>query len=174
MTTPVLVTEGKFDRVLLSWLLAPEMQSGHVGVHDASGKSAAQSLAGSLLLRGRPVVLAVDADAVIPEQVEEQRQYLRYELGRLTRNASLHIELFVPEVEVILFSNRDFLDRLLGVPIADSDCVEAAFRPGAVLKRLIGGQAKADWAAQRLSGLKPDPLRQHPHIEAILTFLRTQ
>lgn len=167
----LLVTEGPFDVELLEWICEPEIRQQKIKPIAAGGRSAAQALASTLLLRGESVVLAIDADTVSPEGVEEQRMFLEFELNRRRGRAHFHVELFIPEIETILFAEPEILATALRIPVEDVKVPESEVRPGEVLKRLAGGRKLT--VMDRLKTLDAQPFRAHPHIAKILAYLES-
>src|SRR2546423_11003177 len=97
-----IVTEGETDRVLLTHLLRIAAAEADFEVRAAGGRSAAISLAKSLLRRAAPAVaLVVDADTVDDRRIREEYSLLRDSMTEATASSQrpYAVILMVPEIE---------------------------------------------------------------------------
>src|SRR5258708_32327690 len=108
MRHSTIVTEGEQDRLLLQALLNIEADDPDIRVMAAGGWSSADSLARSFLVRGEDnVALVVDADTTDPDLVEERKRFLLRSLGSLSSSADWRIFVIAPEIEALLFRDRN-------------------------------------------------------------------
>jgi hypothetical protein len=136
--TSHIVTEGPRDVALLRELLAPEREKYRVDFFSAGAKSAADSLARSILLvRHEPVILVVDADSTDPSLVKEQQDYFTASLREVAPPDMWRVCLAIPEVEICFFDDIDFLQQLLGVQLTEEERARSKFQPKQVLESLF-------------------------------------
>ncbi len=170
-----IVTEGEADAQVLRNLLADELQTG-VYIVSASVKSSAQSLARSLVAaRHRPVALVLDADTTDDALVLEQRLVAREFLSMASAGVPTEVFMAVPVMEILFFSNRELLERLLGRELTDEQWTAGQFQPTRVLESFSPKRATIPATAGLLANLTPTDtaqLRGHPLIREILGFVR--
>jgi hypothetical protein len=84
------------------------------------------------------VVVVMDADSVEPHRVREHEAELEYLLPAGNFDGILaDVLMAVPQVEVVLFSDPEALECVLGRPLTEREKIEGEFRPRAVLERLL-------------------------------------
>ena len=130
------VTEGESDRILLTNLLRNTAREDDFEVRPAGGRSAAISLAKSLLRRDAPAVaLVVDADTVDDQRIREEYALLQDSMAEAVaaNRRPYTVVLVVPEIERLLFEDRATAESLVGGQITDADWVRAKFEPKKVL-----------------------------------------
>ena len=90
---------------------------------------------------GAPVVVVLDADTVEPRAVAENRPDLEYLLNTGSYPAGPRppavLVMALPQVEVVLFSDPEAMECVLGRPLTERENIEGEFRPRAVLERLL-------------------------------------
>src|SRR5579871_3419751 len=105
----VLVAEGDADIILIKHLIE---ENGVLGPKymAAGGWSSADSLARSVLTNpNTKVAIIVDADSSDPNLIEERKRFLQRSLGQIADKARWRVIVIAPEVERILFDNRNIL-----------------------------------------------------------------
>jgi hypothetical protein len=172
------VSEGEFDRELLSFLIGKKFgpQSGSIQVLASRGKSNAVSLARSLLaVRGEPVALVVDSDTTDRGQADSLRNDLQAELAQMAPSALFHIFLAEPEIEAWLFSDPSYLERVLGGPLDHSLVPLAEVRPKEALNRWFQAKKRGPLTLGKLMAMvkqqDPTPVLRHPTVDGLMRFL---
>lgn len=173
---PIVVVEGETDQRLLRWLLAPEIKDLRVDFVVAGGKSAAESLARSLLLRRRsPTALVVDSESE-PTKRNEQREFLRGLLPEGIDQRLYHVAIFVPEIEAVLLHSRATLAAIFGEHIPEDVRIQAMTGPRAALERLFQEKLNAKLYPRLfllLKKISPEEARSHPDVQSLTMFLHT-
>lgn len=168
-----LVTEGESDAKLLHVLLADEVRQG-LRVVLGGGRSGAISLARSLnSARQVPVALVVDADTTNEGRVREERMTIGDLLRMGSSGAPIDVFLAVPELEVLLFSDRLLLTRILGREVPHDDWIAGRFEPKKALGRILAadmGPGVMSRVAANLSETEAAQLADHPLIREIRAF----
>ncbi|MCP4695391.1 MAG: hypothetical protein GY862_00880 [Gammaproteobacteria bacterium] len=132
-----IVTEKKIDSQILKKLLPPE-HTQHIVFVPAGGRSSAKSLARSILANRKcPVALVMDADTTNSQVTEERYQIVSDLLRSAASDVPSEVFLIVPEIEILLFEDRDFLQKLVGNKISDEVWSIAKFTPEKTLKSLL-------------------------------------
>ncbi|MEW6349398.1 MAG: hypothetical protein AB1646_10075 [Thermodesulfobacteriota bacterium] len=132
-----IVVEGQTDRELLGRLL-PKDLADRVTIVVANGKSAAVSLCRSILSqRQAPTVLVIDSDTTDEEEIRERYVILNDLLRPAAGTALWLVQLAVPEIEAILFSDINALETGTGVKLSETDLTAAKYRPKEVLGRVL-------------------------------------
>src|SRR5262245_32089169 len=107
------VVEGPSDAILLGALLEAPEEDRQVQVVVGRGWSGADSLARSLLAASRrDVALVVDADSVDPSLVAQRCEFLEQSLREIASDARRLVVVIVPELEALLFQDRDLVEAL--------------------------------------------------------------
>src|SRR5207244_323692 len=98
------------DATLLRWLLADVANDPHVEFSAAGGWSGADSFARSLRIVGRgSVALVVDSDTTDSNLVEERRRFLQHSLREVRPGNDFLVVVIAPEIEGLLFRDRELL-----------------------------------------------------------------
>lgn len=171
-----IVTGSQFQRDLLDRLLTvaelPEFT-----IVRGGRRTAAVALAGSILAaRNVPVVVVLDADTVEPEGVREQEEMHGYLLRRAGYAPGLAsaVLMAVPQVEAVLFGDREALECVLGRPLTAREAIEGEFRPRAVLQRLIEEAGiDEDVFLERIGSRAAGRFAAHPLIRSIIHFVES-
>jgi len=121
-----------------------------------------------------PAVLLLDSDTLEERLLMERRHTVEVILDRGHGRTPYRLILAVPQVETILFSDREGLEKALGRKIADPDWFEARFRPRAVLRRLLGDRDYKEAALEVIDALDDAALlrmARHSIVQEILGFI---
>jgi len=172
MKQAYIVTEGKTDVEILKKLL-PRKVVKFCEFVPGSGGYSARSLAGTLLaVKQLPVALVLDTDTVdesiVREKVDFAREWLRQASG------GVRFEVFpaVPEIEVVFFQDRCFVESLVDRTLTDTEWKLAKFHPKEALTNVLGNHASLQ---KNLLGKLTDKsihaLQQHSLIVNISEFL---
>lgn len=169
------VVEGAFDAALVSTVIERFLPEQEIIVTEAGGKSSVVSLARSLLLtRKCPVILAVDADTVDQQAINEHTQDLKALLGMTADPSLWKVVLFVPAIEVTILQDMQFAETLFNGKLTPVQRALIPYDPKRVLRELT----REYWSTEngsdvirRLSDLDLTPLKEAPAIREILDFL---
>lgn len=174
--TAYIVCEGERDAQLLKRLLPEEFVS-TVEIVAAGGLSAVKSLARSLIVRRQsPVAIVADADATIPEQVEQRLKDTEEIVGNIAVNTPVKVILAVPTFEIIFFQDISLLSRLLGYVPSQDVLSLAVYQPCQALKQLISQSKNFQSQAQLVEQLTNEDLevlRKAPVVQEIVQFLQS-
>jgi hypothetical protein len=121
-----------------------------------------------------PTVLLLDSDTLEERLLMERRHTVEGILDRDHGRTPYRLILAVPQVETILFSDREGFEKALGRKVADLDWFEARFRPRAVFRRLLGDREFEEGALEVINALDDAALRRmarHPIIREIREFI---
>jgi hypothetical protein len=138
-------------------------------------ESSAIMMAGGALRREHsPTVLVLDSDSVEERAILTEQAELEGIMSLYGSRLTYRVVLAVPQVEAILFSDREGFEKALGRKVGDEDWFEARFRPRAVLKRLLAGSDYED-ALRKLGKALDDAavqrMARHPIIQEIRDFM---
>ena len=122
--------------------------------------------------RGAPVVVVLDADTVEPRAILEKRPDLDYLLKTGSYPAGppppAVLLMAVPQVEVVLFSDPEALECVLGRALTEREKIEGEFRPRAVLERLLAdAQMDEDGLLERINPRAAACFAAHPLIREL-------
>lgn len=174
--TAYIVCEGERDAQLLKRLL-PEESISNVEIVAAGGLSAVKSLARSLIVRRQsPVAIVADADATIPEQVEQRLKDTEEIVGNIAVNTPVKVILAVPTLEIIFFQDVSLLSRLLGYVPSQDVLSLAVYQPWQALKLLISQSKNFQTQAQLVDQLTNEDLevlRKATVVQEIIQFLQS-
>ena len=113
MSRTYVVTEGDTDVAVLKRVLPEGIVASAEFVPAGGGMDSARSLARSLLAsRQRPVALVVDADTSDQLEVQERVDFLDYYLRQGAGATRFGVFAAVPEIEVLFFEDRAFVERI--------------------------------------------------------------
>jgi predicted ATP-dependent endonuclease of OLD family len=169
-----IVVEGPSDVVLLRELLRPDFdpEKHNIRIVEGGGWSGADSLARTILVvRKEPVVLVVDADTTVPERIREHQQFLDGSLGQVGARTPWRVFLAVPEIEALLFTDRQTLENLVGKRVSQEQFIRGQYEPRKVLDKLLSGQSYAQVFEQRLPQMDLSAVREQPLIRELKEFL---
>jgi len=171
------VAETTFHGRLIKRLLHMQALPEFVVVRGGR-QTAAIGLANSIQSdRGVPVVVVLDADTVEPRAIVEKRPDLEYLLNTRSYPAGppppAVLVMAVPQVEVVLFSDPEALECVLGRPLTEREKIEGEFRPRAVLDRLLAESGMdADALLARINDRAAARFAAHPLIQSLAGFIR--
>ncbi|HEV7589802.1 MAG TPA: hypothetical protein VGO40_16935 [Longimicrobium sp.] len=144
-------------------------------VFNAGERSTAIMMAcGALTRELTPTVLLLDADTLEHRMLTQSRLTVGGILDRCHGRTPYRLILAIPQVEAILFSDREGLENALGRAVADLDWFEARFRPRAVFRRLLGEGDFEEKALTVIDALDDVALRRmarHPVVREIRSFM---
>jgi hypothetical protein len=145
-------------------------------VYDARERSnAIMSACGVLSRELTPTVLLLDSETLEDRLLMETRLTVGGILERGHGRTPYRLILAVPQVEAILFSDREGFEKALGHKVADLDWFEARFRPRAVFRRLLGDPEDFETEALAvINALDDAALRRmgrHPIVREIRGFM---
>ncbi len=162
------VTEGKSDVTLLTELLGTEASE----IIEAGGWSGADAYARSILAaRKEPVALVIDAGTSDPNRVMERRQFMENSLGQVGPHDLWRVYLVVPEIEALLFTDRDLLEGLVEQAISEEDYIRGRYEPKKVLEKLLNGKPRQKVFEDRLPKLDLSSLYQLPLVRELRQFI---
>jgi hypothetical protein len=170
------VAETTFHGRLIKRLLHVETLPEFVVVRGGRQTSAI-GLANSIQSnRGVPVVVVLDADTVEPRAIVEKRPDLEYLLNTRSFPAGppppAVLLMAVPQVEVVLFSDPEALECVLGRPLTEREKIEGEFRPRAVLDRLLAETGMdGDAFLARINTRAAARFAAHPLIQSLVQFI---
>lgn len=121
-----------------------------------------------------PTILVLDSDSLEDRAIMAEKAEVGGILAMCQKRVPYRLILAIPQVEAILFSDREGIEKALGQKIADEDWFEARFRPRAVLRRLLGDDDYAQRAVaviDRLDEAALRRMRRHPVVREIVEFL---
>jgi hypothetical protein len=174
--TAYIVCEEEHDAHVLKRLLSEELV-GNVEIVAAGGLSAVKSLARSLVVRRQsPVAIVADADATIPEQVEQRLKDTEEIVENIAVNTPVKVILAVPTLEIIFFQDVSLLSRLLGYTPSQDLLSLAVHQPWQALNQLISQSKNLQSQSQLVDQLTTEDLealRQAPVIQEIVQFLQS-
>jgi hypothetical protein len=136
--------------------------------------SAIMMACGALSRERTPTVLVLDSDSLEERAILEKQAEIGGILGDCNGRIPYRLILAVPQVEAILFTDRNGFEKALGRKVGDEDWFEARFRPRAVLKRLLAGSDYEDAVRKLGETLDAAALRRmarHPIIQEIRSFM---
>jgi hypothetical protein len=144
-------------------------------VYDGRDPSTAM-MSACTLLSGEltPTVLLLDSETLEERMLRESRIEIGGYLSRCHPRTPYRLILAVPQVDVILFSDREGFERALGKKMSDLELFEARFRPRAVFRRLLGEGDFEEKALAVINALDDTALRRmarHPIIQEIRDFM---
>ncbi len=119
MEENILITEGKFDNLLLQKVLSKNLLE-KVKISEGMGQSSALSLARSFAAKGNnKILLVIDTDTFDENTIKEKFNYAESVLKMITSNSDVRIIQFVPEVDSLLFMDKTFIESFFDTKISD-------------------------------------------------------
>jgi hypothetical protein len=166
----VIVESASAARLVLRTIPDPAVE-----VYNAEERSAAMMMACGALSRERvPTVLLRDSETLEDRTLLEEQLEVGGYLNRCRASVPCRLVLAIPQVEAILFSDREGFEKALGRRVPDLDWFEARFRPRAVLRRLLGDDDFAEKALTFIKSLDDAAVRrmaQHEIVQEIREFI---
>jgi hypothetical protein len=170
MPLAYLVAEEQTALHVLQKLLPPETlkETGCEG-----SRYSAPSLARTILVTERkPVALLMNAHTTDETSVQERLGTLRYLLKQAAADIPFEVFLAVPELEAIVFQQKELLERITNTTLSEREWKLAKLSPRAFLTDVLPRQTAS--LAQLVETLEPADiavLQQHPLLQAINAFL---
>jgi hypothetical protein len=166
------IAEGPSDVKILTRCL-PESIVGSVKFIAGQGKYSGMSLAATILTTRRvPIVLVEDADTLNEEGIKEREDFLRYILQQAAAGVPFQVLMVVPEIEVLFFEDRAFIERFTGQPLSDREWHAAKRDPKEWLAGTLAGRPiRMDEILAALSDKEFLAIRQHPLINGLSDFI---
>jgi len=145
-------------------------------VFNAGERSTAIMMAcGALSRETTPTVLLLDSETLEDRLLMESRLEIGGILNRSRGRTPYRLILAIPQVEAILFSDREGFEMALGRKVADLDWFEARFRPRAVFRRLLGDPEDFETEALAVINALDDAalrrMARHPIVREIRSFM---
>lgn len=170
-----IVTTGEFYARLLERLLATMDLLPHVVL--AGGPNSTDALMLAVSIRREhdvPVAVVVNSDTVEPALILEQQEIREYLLRSGSASAVLPSCLIsaVPQVEIVLFSDPEALECVLGRTLTEREKIEGEFRPRALLDRVLADMAMdRDALLARINSRAAVRFASHPMVQSLVAFV---
>lgn len=174
MRKVIIVVEGKTDELILKAVLPQDLQ-GKVQFVVGSGRYSAQSIARTILAYERqPVALVLDADTTDESKVKEQVAYFQKALGEVASDVPYQAFIAVPEIEIILFESKPWLEKLVQRIISQEEWEYAQTMPKKTLERFLGGEllSRLPPLFKQMDETTTKKLREHPLLKSLVCFLQ--
>jgi hypothetical protein len=174
MSSAYIVCEGSLDAKILISVLPKELLN-DVAIVEAEGKSAAKSLARSLLVRRQqPVLLVLDSDTTATSFVQEQLQSTKEIVEGVAGRVPVKVILAIPELEIIFFHDINLLSHMLGYKPSQDGLDWAVIQPRKTLDQMITHSEnikdKSHFIDQ-LANVELEELRKAEVVQEIVAFL---
>ena len=141
----------------------------------AEVQSSAIMMAGGALRRElTPTVLVLDSDSLEERAILAEQAEINGLMSLYGSPLPYRVVLAIPQVEAILFSDREGFEKALGRKVGDEDWFEARFRPRAVLQRLLAGSDYEEALRNLGRALDEAAVRRmgrHPIVREIRDFM---
>jgi hypothetical protein len=137
-----IITEGETDQEILKTVLPPRILGG-VDFIVGAGRYSAQSLARSVLaVEETPVALVLDSDTANEEAIREQLDFLRASLSQASAGVKFEVFLAIPEIEILLVQDWDFIKKLSGKSeFSEIEIEFAQLNPKTFLRSVLGHES---------------------------------
>jgi len=171
--TPHIVISGAPGRRLVERVLRSAGR-GAFDVVEGGDPADAVELARTLLSRGEPVALVLDAGTADEGAAEAQREEVDDELRGAAGSTPFRVVMAAPRAERLLFADRDGFQRALGREISDRSAWAARSDPRGMLARLLEGEdvdAGAIGIVERLDDEALTEIARHPAFAEIIDLL---
>jgi signal transduction histidine kinase len=170
-----IVTEAPCGETILQRILNTVASKNDFSVGNGGGRSSAVTLAMTLLgTRQSPVALVVDADSSDDARIVEERVTLQSLLASAGAASRFRLVLAVPEIEILLFPDRDTASQIFGRHLTDVEWTQAQFQPRKMANQLLINNGKTRTIEQmivRLSRRILQRLAEQPLIEELRQFI---
>ena len=93
-------------------------------------------------------------------------------LGSIASSPKWKVVVIAPEIEGLLFEDRDVIEALVGHPITDTDFTSGSFNPKTVLKQLLHGKSLAEVYGRKLQHLDLGRIRETSPIRDLQSFIK--
>jgi hypothetical protein len=175
MSRAYIVTASEAVGNLLKTIL-PEAVVSDVYFVNGESPYGAESMTSTILtLKRLPVVLIMNANTTNESLIHEQAEELSYLLRQSAAGVPFKLAIAVPEIEVIFFQDRQFVEELAQKQFTDLEWQLIQRHPQELLNILPGGSAAfVKTALCSLNEYRLQLLQQHPLIQEIVRFLSSQ
>lgn len=176
MKKAYIITEGVTDQEILKTVL-PQIIIESVDFIAGAGRYAAQSLARSVLATEQvPVALVLDADTTAESPIQEQRDLLRTSLSQASPGVKFEVFLAIPEIEIVLIQDLDFIRQLTDrSEFSEIEIEFAQLHPKKLLLSILGNKEPYDVVLQNLlkkvSNRTAEIIQRYPLINQLIEFL---
>jgi hypothetical protein len=166
-----IVTEDTFDEKLLKRLLPGDLLR-DIFIVAAGGLSDGISMARSLAVRRQvPLLLVFDSDSVDAGLIEQRRSEIEYIVAGVSIRP-IKVVMAVPQLEGVLFSDRELVRRWFGDWLTQEDLIRAEYQPRMVLERLVAeGGMSIEGLVEGLSDREVERMRSAGVIREAMAFL---
>lgn len=169
-----IITEGETDQEILKTVLPPRILGG-VDFIVGAGRYSAQSLARSVLATEEvPVALVLDADTTDKAAIREQLDFLRSSLGRASSGVKYEVFLAIPEIEILLIQDWDFIKKLSGKPeFSEIEIEFAQLNPKTFLLSVLGLESNVAVLdlLKNVSNKTAEIIQKYPLVNQLSEFL---
>jgi hypothetical protein len=153
---------------ILEKLLPNELVQ-NIGFIAGSGRSSAHSLTSSILAAKKfPVALVLDADTDNEQAIQEQKEFLHEMLRYVSADIPFEIFFAVPEIEVLFFEERSFIEKLINHKVSNVEWKLARSKPKNYLKDY---NITSETILKILDQGIIETIRKHPLIVGLTDFL---
>ena len=173
MSKVIIVVEGKTDELILN-AVSPRSLQRKIQFVVGSGRYSAQSIARTILAYERqPVALVLDADTTDESKVKEQVAYFQKALGEVASDIPYQAFIVVPEIEIILFENQTYLEKLAQRKISQEELDYAQTAPKKALESFLGGRSVSPMhaALKQLDDITLKSIHDHPLMKGLCNFV---
>lgn len=167
-----IVTEGKFDRLLLEKLLSDNSNS-ILEFVESNGFSAAISTAVTLLSSNKgKVIFIADADTNDEKLIREKLGQIKFLLNHASPSHNYEIVLIAPEIETLFFQDEDVAKVIAKRELNDFEIKLAAASPREALKLYRNFDAKKKISLiEELTSDIVYKMRQLPKVREIIAIV---
>jgi hypothetical protein len=170
------VTEDQCDQLILQRILGAVASSKDFSVGNGGVRSGAVTLAMSLLMmRESPVALVLDAGSSDDARIVEERVTLESLLASVAVRSRFRLVLAVPQIEILLFPDRDTATKIFGRKLTDVEWTRAQFQPREMANELLNNNGKTrtiEKMVARLPARILQRLAEQPLIAELRQFMR--
>ncbi len=170
-----IVVEGRTDELILKAVLPKDIQR-KIQFIVGSGRYSAQSIARTILAYDRqPVALILDADTTDESKIKEQITYFQKALGEVATDVPYQAFIIVPQIEVLLFESKSYLEKIAERPISQEEWAYAQTAPKKALERFLGDNISSQLPhiLKLMNETTVKKLRQHSSLKSLIIFLQS-
>ena len=133
-----LILEGAFDVELMKRILPANILS-EIDIYNGGGSTSAISKARTLLaFFDKDIVILLDTDTTNGQKIQEQKGEIEFLLKDAAKsNKAWHLILAEPEIEVILFQNKELAKSIFHQDFTDSDLEFARVAPRKAIEKKL-------------------------------------
>ena len=169
----VVITEGESDQALVEFVLRKVAPEADVRVRSAGGRSSAVSLARShLVSKQERLLLLLDADTTNAERLAEQKMILEDSLASVADRSKFDVILAQPELEAVLFADRQIVHRLTGREPSDEQMTRGKYQPKGALQEIAGSRPLITQRLARLQDADVRKIAEQPPLPELVNALK--